>query len=81
MFKLPDEWLSLYSIKLYIGIKISRCFVSSSCVLFIWLIHLVDGAQFSNITPLFLSCSCLAAASAVVPVIAILPLSRMYASL
>ena len=43
--------------------------------------QLVNGAQFLNGTPLSLSSGCLAAASAPAPVIAIVPLTRMYASL
>ena len=62
-------------------------------VLFILLMHLVDGAQFSNITPLSLSSSCLAAynCAAVLgafgsgsgrafPLIVIVPFTSMYAS-
>ena len=49
-------------------------------VLFILLMHLVNCAQFLNVTPLFLSSNCLAAASSPVPVIVILPLTNMYAS-
>ena len=40
-----------------------------------------NGAQFLNITPLFISSACLAAASFSAPVIVILPLTSMYASL
>ena len=36
--------------------------------------HLVTGAQFLNITPLFLSFTCPAAASSLAPVIVIVPL-------
>ena len=43
--------------------------------------QLIKGAQFLNATPLFLSSACLAAASAPAPVIVILPLTRIYASL
>ena len=49
-------------------------------VLFILLMHLVNGAQFLNITPLFLSSARLAAASSPAPVIVIVPLTSMYAS-
>ena len=47
-------------------------------VLFILLMHLVNGAQFLNVTPLSLSSSCLAAASSPAPVIVIVPLTSMY---
>ena len=53
----------------------------SICVLLISLIQLINGAQFLNITPLFLSSACLAAASAPVPAIVFFPLTRIYASL
>ena len=49
--------------------------------LFISLLQLVNGAQFLNITPLFLSFVCLVAASSPTPVIIILPLTSIYASL
>ena len=46
--KLPDvfEELSLYSIKLYIGITISISLASSICILFISFMQLVNGAHF-----------------------------------
>ena len=47
--------------KLYIGITISISLALSISVLFISLLQLRNGAQFSNITPLFLSYPCLAA--------------------
>ena len=53
----------------------------STCVLFISLMQLVKGAQFLNATPLSPSSSCLAAASAPSPVIVILALTKIYASL
>ena len=53
----------------------------STCVLFISLMQLVTGGQFLNATPLSLSSACLAAASAPAPLIVIVPLTRMYASL
>ena len=71
----------LYSIKLYIGITKSRYFALSISVLFILLMQLIKGAQFLNITPLFLSSVCLAAALSPSPAIVILPLTIMYASL
>ena len=43
--------------------------------------QLIKGAQFLNITPLFLSSVCLAAALSPSPAIVILPLTIMYASL
>ena len=62
------------------GITISISCVLSMSVLFILLMHLVNGAQFLNITPLFLSSKFLAAASCPSPVIVIVPLTNMYAS-
>ena len=50
-------------------------------VLFISLIQLIKGAQFLNFTPLSLSSACLAAASAPLPLIVIVPLTRIHASL
>ena len=49
-------------------------------VLFILLMHLVNGAQFLNVTPLSLSSARLAAPSAPAPVIVILPLTSIYGS-
>ena len=48
-------------------------------VLFILLMHLVNGAQFLNITPLFLSSNHFAASSSPAPVIVIVPFASMYA--
>ena len=45
----------------------------STYVLFISLMQLVNGAQFLNATPLSLSSACLAATSALLPVIVIFP--------
>ena len=42
-------------------------------VLFILFMHLLNGAQFLNVTPLFLSSTRLAAASSPAPVIVIVP--------
>ena len=66
----------------------------STCILFISLMQLVNGAQFLNATPLSLSSACLASnnCAAVLglsgsgsgpafPVIIIFPLTRIYASL
>ena len=53
----------------------------SICVLFISLMQLIKGAQFLNITPLSHSSACLAASSASLPLIVIVPLTRIYASL
>ena len=47
---------------------------------FILLMHLVNGVQFLNITPLFLSSNYLGGASAPAPVIFIAPLTIMYTS-
>ena len=49
-------------------------------VLFILLMHLVNCAQFLNVTPLFLSSACLASALAPAPVIFIVPFTSMYES-
>ena len=45
--KLPDvfEWLLLYSIKLYIGITTSMPMALSTCITFILLMQLVNGAK------------------------------------
>ena len=53
----------------------------STCVLFISLMQLINGAQFLNDAPLSLSYACLAAASAPSPAIVIVHLTRIYASL
>ena len=52
----------------------------SISVPFILLMDLINGAQFLNITPLFLSSDCFAASSSPAPVIVIVPLISMYAS-
>ena len=49
-------------------------------VLFILLMHLVNGAHFLNVTPLFLSSPCHAAASFPALVIVIVPFTSMYES-
>ena len=49
--------------------------------LFISLLELINGVQFLNITPLFLSSAYLVAASSPALVIVILPLISIYASL
>ena len=56
------ETLSLYSIKLYIGLITSMYLSLSICVLFILLMHSVNGAQFLNATflPTFSVCLVLA---------------------
>ena len=41
--------------------------------------HLVNGTQFLNVTPLSLSSACLAAAPSPVPVIVIVPFTGIYA--
>ena len=48
--------------------------------LFILLMHLVNGAQFFNVTPFSLSSASLAAAAAPAPVIVIFPFTSVYAS-
>ena len=63
----------------------------SISVLFILFMHLVNGAQFLNVTPLSLSSACLAAhdfaavlrqsvSGRAFPVIVIVPFTSMYAS-
>ena len=47
-------------------------------VLFILLMHLVNGAQFLNVAPLFLSYACLSPALSPAAVIVIVPLTSMY---
>ena len=73
--------LSNYTLALYIG----RYFALSTWVLFNSVIQLINGVQFLNITPLFLSPDCLALPLSHVPVIFILPLTNIciyiYASL
>ena len=78
--KIPDvfEELSLYSIKLYIGITTLIYWASSICVLLILLMQVVNGAQFLNIT--FLSTSFGAPAVPVFETV-IVPLTSIYASL
>ena len=49
-------------------------------VLFILFMHLVNGAQFLNITPLFRSSNRSAALSFPAPVIVIVPYTSMHAS-
>ena len=49
-------------------------------VLFILLMHLVNGAQFLNITPLFLSSNRFVGSSSLAPVIVIVPFKSMYAA-
>ena len=48
--------------------------------LFILLMHLVNGAQFLNVTPLFLSSAHLVAASSPAAVIVIVPFTSMHES-
>ena len=52
----------------------------SISVSFILLMHLVNGARFLNITPLFLSSACLAAAASPARVVVTVTLTSMYAS-
>ena len=49
-------------------------------VLFILLMHLVNGVQFLNVTPLSLSSAFISPALAPAPVIVIVPLTSMYQS-
>ena len=49
-------------------------------VLFILLMHLVNGAQFLNVTPLSFSSAYLASALAPTPVTLIVPFTSMYES-
>ena len=63
----------LYSIKLYTGITILISLALSISILFISLFQLINGAQFLNITPLFLSSARFAASSSPPPVIAVVP--------
>ena len=49
-------------------------------VLFILLMHLVNGAQFLNITPLFGSSNRFAVSSSPATVIVIVPFTSMYGS-
>ena len=49
-------------------------------VLFILLMHLVNRAKFSNVTPLSLSSACLAALSSHALVTVIVPFTSMYES-
>ena len=53
----------------------------SISMLFISLLQLINGVQFLNITPLFISSACIAAESSPAPVIVFLPLTGMHASL
>ena len=70
--KLPEvsEYLSLYSIKLYIGIIISRLSALLTCSSFMCIMHFVKGAQSLNATLILGS----------PPVAVILPVTRIYAS-
>ena len=71
----------MYSVKLDIGITASISFALSIWVTLILLMQSVNGTQFSNITFLFLSLACFAASSSPSLLIAIVPLTNMYASL
>ena len=70
--KLPEvsEYLSLYSIKLYIGISILVFSALSTKVSFISILHSLNGAQFLNATFVF----------ALPPVTVIFPVTEIYAS-
>ena len=69
----------LHSNKLYIGITISKSFAISIWVLFILLIQSINIIQFLNSTTVFLSSNCFAVSLSSSPVIAIVPLTSMYA--
>ena len=71
----------LYSINLYVGIATSIYFALSIWVVFISLMQSVNGAQFFNITSLSLSPNCFGASSASASIIAIVPLTSVYALL
>ena len=71
--------MSQYSIRLYIGITTSISLASSTCVLLISSMHLINGAQFLNLT--FLLGLFAAASAAAVLETLIIPLICMYASL
>ena len=53
----------------------------SVSILFISLLQLINGAQFLNVTPSFLSSSSLPGASYLAPVVIIFPLTTIYALL
>ena len=72
-------FLNNYCYKLYIGITISISLALSTCVLFISLMQLKNGAQFLNIT--FLLVLFAAAPTSDVSSTVIVPLISMYASL
>ena len=57
----------------YVEIIVSISLALSTSVLFISHLQLINGSQFLNITLLFLSSPCLAAAASPAPVIVILP--------
>ena len=63
------------------GITISIILALTISGLFISPLQLINGTQFLNVTPLFFSSACLAAASVPAPLIVIVPLTSMYASL
>ena len=70
----------MYSIKLYIGITTSISFALSIWVLLILFMHAVNGAQFLNITPLFLSSACFVASLSYAPLTVIVALTIIYTS-
>ena len=71
----------MYSIKLYTGITTSMCFALSISVLFSSLMQSVNGAQFLNISLFPFSSDLFVSSSAPAPVIVIVLLKSMYASL
>ena len=72
------NYLSLYSIKLYVGISTSVSLALSIFALFISLIQSVNGAQFLNTTSLP---ALIAGAGAATHTTVIVPLTNIYASL
>lgn len=70
--KLPNVFCRIITVvRLCIGITISRFATFSTRVLFIWLVQLLHGAWFWNVTCLFHASVFLASASASAPVIVI----------
>ena len=59
----------MYSIKLYIGITISRFSAVSTCSSFMWVMHFVNGAQLLNTTLIL----------ALLPAAVMSPVTRIYA--
>ena len=81
--KLPEvfEKLSLYSVKLYIGITTSGSFALSTCTLFISVMSSVNGPQLLSIACLLFLSVALAALSAPAPATVMFPLRSINALL